>query len=197
MGIGTREALQSGDLDAAQVAIDQVDEVLNPELWAEILMAVPFVNIVTTLQNDFYPAAATTNQIYQRIVNDQRQKAANGESDAEMYARIEKERTSRRDAEKKSDAEYYSNIAKLRSEAKAAERLADETYFSNLSSKQQAEERQRRIESERYWAGILKDREEYEANKRRLDLAYWDQYFREMQRYRDNTSGSNLKFGLL
>jgi len=58
LSFATASAIKSGDIEGAEQAIQQTAEVLDPEMWTEILASIPYANILTQL-NAFYEAATT------------------------------------------------------------------------------------------------------------------------------------------
>ncbi len=174
LGLGVSAAIRNNDLDGADEALDLQREVLNPNLWAQILATIPFVNILDTLK-DFYKAATIKMDIDTKVVSDMREKLANGETDGEFYARLAQERKDAKEEERRSDNEYYANISAQQAAAKAANRKADEEY----------------------WASILTRRKQDAEEKTQRDAAYWAAYYKARQKARDDNARSKLNFGLL
>lgn len=225
LGLGVKAAVENNDLEGAQEAIQLQKEVLDPGTWDQIKQKVPFENVLTNL-DDFYQAAKVKTAIDEKVVADLKYKQDNGETDAEFYARIEKERQARREAERLADEEYYAEVLRKRDEAREAQRIADEEYYAEIDrQKQKAREEQReedaayyeeiarknrerelkqRAEDEKYWNAILAKRAEEEAAKRQAEEDYWNAYYKrlaewraEQAKFQQDNAPSQLKFGLL
>jgi hypothetical protein len=174
LGFGVKSALDNNDIEGAKSAIDLQKQILNPGLWDQIKSKIPFVNVIDNL-NDFYKSAAIKLAIDEQVVSDLKTKIDNGETDTEMYARIQQERDAKKEQDRIADEEYYANIEALRKTNKEQERKADEEY----------------------WNKILADRDKRASEKQQQEADYWNEYYKTMAKYRDNSAPSNLKFGLL
>ena len=62
ISFGIKGAKDSGDLAGEEAAIQQMDEVLEPNAWSKILGLIPYVNVLKSLK-DFYEAARTKLEI--------------------------------------------------------------------------------------------------------------------------------------
>ena len=142
LGFSTKTSIDSGDFEGAQKSIDQVNEILNPSAWGQILSKVPFANVLASLKS-FYEAATTKNAADQETINraiaEQGRLEEQGESDfskerresdeasferKEEQANKESERYDQikadNDAEKLADAEIMNEVFRLRREGGAA-----------------------------------------------------------------------------
>ncbi len=174
LGFGINSAVRNGDFDGAQIAIDQQKEVLDPGMWDQIKNSIPFVNVLTQLDN-FYQAARTKLAIDEKVVSDLQTQTDAGETSDEFYKRIAQERLDAKEAERIATAEYYKNVEAQRKAAKKAEREADA----------------------KYWAKIAADKEQKELEKRQQEEDYWSAYYRSLNEKRVDNTPSKLNFGLL
>lgn len=171
LSFGVKTALGNGDIEGAQAAIALQHEILNPDLWDQILAGIPFANVVTELRA-FTEAARAKLVIDENLMNNMRLKNENGETDTQMYARI---------AQEKIDA------AALASEVFRDERAE---MLRLEKSNRDAE----RIETANFWRAEAEKKRLEEIKQREEDNAYWDEYYKELGQTSDRTP-SNLKFG--
>lgn len=82
LGFGVNSAMNAGDLEGAQRAIDETNDILNPAVWEKIIATIPFANVVKELK-DFYKAAATKNELAQKSLDIKREEQA-GERETEF-----------------------------------------------------------------------------------------------------------------
>jgi hypothetical protein len=181
-----KSAIDAGNYDDAEAGLALQKEMLNPSLWSKIKGAIPYANVLSSL-NEFYDAAALKVAVDEQIVADLRTKTESGQSDSEFYASIAEERLAQRELERQSDADYYAEVERQRLAAKLAERKADEEY----------------------WSKIAADKLIAEAEKRKADEEYWSAYYKRLSELRTpvtSTSASKgssyeppskLNFGLL
>lgn len=60
LSMSSEKAIETGDLEGAQIALQQEAELLNPTVWGTILSSIPYANVLAKLKN-FYDAAATAH----------------------------------------------------------------------------------------------------------------------------------------
>ena len=71
LSFGVLSAKNAGNLEGEQVAIDAVNEILDPSVWQQIFNKVPFANILSQLKS-FYEAAITKNDLDQQSLDKRR-----------------------------------------------------------------------------------------------------------------------------
>lgn len=167
-------AIRNGDIEGADRAIEELEEILNPDLWDKIKFAIPYVNILDKLDK-FRSAAVTSVEIQKQIKEDLRIQLETGESEDEKWVRI-------RELEKDNDKEiinFYNDerkrLIEWEREAKVKARNEDAAFWRK--------ERARQAELEK------KDREAI--------ADFWLAYRKETQKIKDENRPSNLNFGLL
>jgi len=68
LSMGVKTAVQNNDLEGAELALREQDELLDPGLWDGIINKIPFANVINNLK-DFYDAASVKQSIDQDIVD--------------------------------------------------------------------------------------------------------------------------------
>jgi hypothetical protein len=174
IGGSSTGAIIAGNYDAAKIAMQQEEEILNPDLWRSILAGVPYANTLTALK-EFYETSRISHDVKNKVLDDLIAQKNSGESDNDMYARIAAEREAARIAEREAEADYYAEVERQRAEAKAKERAAEEKYWNDILSKKETN---------------VKAKENYDDD-------YWTEYYKIMAKIKANEAPSNLKFGLL
>ncbi len=149
LSFGTKVAMDSGDLEGAQAAIDQVNEILNPSAWDKILASVPFANVVKQLR-DFYLAAATKNANDQEAL-DKARKVQSGEqeSDFAKSRRISDEAARERELGFRAEDEAFFQGIREETEQREREREEEETEkFQRIAEEREARDEEERIAEE-------------------------------------------------
>ncbi len=169
-------AMIQGDMEAAQLAMDERQEILNPELTEKILGLIPYVNTVKQLK-DYFDTARTAAAIDQQLIDKQNQQIETGETDEEYFAEIERQRVETRERERIEDEEYFARVEENRKEAKREGREEDQKYWDKIDADRDARKKAEREADDAYWAAI-------EIENDKLSKAKSEQF-------------SNLNFGLL
>lgn len=126
LSFAVKSARDSGNLEDEQMAIDEVNEILNPAVWSSLLGIIPYANVVNQLI-DFYKAAATKNEIDQNSLDKRRAEAEGQETDFQRERRVSDEQARERElAEREEDKEYYAGIEKEKEEKETAKKEEDE-----------------------------------------------------------------------
>ena len=119
LGFGINTAVRNEDVAGAEQALQQTAEVLNPDMWNQIIASVPYANVVQELKT-FYEASATKLKIDARSV--ERLKAnlvdfqpsalqtAEEQRQDERFATIREENQQRKLAEEARQDERFANI---------------------------------------------------------------------------------------
>lgn len=174
LSFGVRSAIANNDIEGAESALDMQEEILNPEMWDRIIAKIPYANVVAKL-NRFKEAAALKVSIDREVINQMKIQKDTGETEAEKWARIEKERDEKRELQRQADEEYFAEIQRQNKKAKKEQREIDEAY----------------------WDKILADRKQREKEEREAEEKYWEEVRKESSRLREEMSPSNLDFGLI
>jgi len=113
LSFATNGALTAGDLEGAQTAINETNEILNPSLWKKIFAIVPYANIVSELKT-FYKVATIKNAQAQEALNIRRQEMeGDRETPFEEERRLSDEKANeRKETERKSEEERTLNEMK-------------------------------------------------------------------------------------
>lgn len=147
LSFAVRTAMDSGDLEGAQDAIDQINEILNPQVWDKILAAVPFLNVHTQLK-DFYLAATTKNANDQEAL-DKARKVQSGEEESD-----------------------FAKSRRISDEAARERQLGfreeDEEFFQEKREEAELRDREREEEEEEKFDRIAQEREARDEEDRAL-----------------------------
>ena len=173
-------AMIQGDMDLAQLAIDERQEILDPSLTEKILGLIPYANIVKQLR-DYFDTARTAVAIDQQLIDKQINQIETGDTDEEYWANINAERDAAREQQRIDDAAYFEQVRQNAAEAKAAAREEDQEYWNKVFADQEKRKQAQREAEEAYWAAVRIEND-------KLSNAKSQQY--------DNAK-SNLNFGLL
>ncbi len=65
LSFGVKSAMENGDLEGAESALQQQEELLDPSTWERIIDNVPFANVMNQIKN-FYEAARKKTEIDRR-----------------------------------------------------------------------------------------------------------------------------------
>lgn len=156
LSLGVRSAVMNEDLEGAEKALEEQEEILNPGLWDKIFGSVPYANVLAQLKG-FYEAARTKVEIDRKVVNDMKIQAETGETDDEKWKRIRQEEL---DADKAS-VDYYNEQRKLmvdwERDADLADRDDDAKFWRDERAKQTELETKEREESGEFWLNYRKE----------------------------------------
>lgn len=170
LSFSTTKALESGDMAAADIAIAQQEELLNPSLWKEILAAVPFVNVASSL-HDFYKAATTkleqdkTARANYEIK--QQEKIQKEQEETAKYEKIAQDKQAAEEKKRADDEAYYAGLEEKRLAAKEAERKSDEEYYANIIKQNEDRKAQQSLEETQAYQSYIDsgDQEPYDPEK--------------------------------
>ena len=174
LGFAYTTAVKDDNWADAALALDMEQELVTLMQSEEYIQGLPYDEAIEAASK-FAEAAELTNTIRRKALQNLMIQAETGETDTEMYARIENERVANKEAERIADEEYYANIEAQKKAAKAADRAADE----------------------KYWSDISKQREKEAAKKRKEEQDYWFEVNKEIAKTRADSAPSKLNFGLL
>jgi len=166
-------AIQTGDWSMVHEAKDARNELLDLSWWEKVALWSPISPAVGIPMK--IKGAIKAAQFQDRLIEDLQYQEENGESTEDMYTRIRIEKEERKIVERIDDKAYYDNIEEQKQAAKLAERAADEAY----------------------WDDILNNKETNQRQKDTADDDYWTEYYKALAKYREDSTPSNLKFGLL
>jgi len=174
LGYARAKAVQEGDQEAVNQLNQLQDEILNPQGWELVLSKLPWTNIHRAASRNI-DAAISGTVVFNKIIADNLQQEANGETDSDKWKRARQEQAEM----DKAAVDYYNEQRKQQliweNEARAEARL-DEARDWSL-----AQEESRR-----------KEREDREAI-----ALFWLEYRKKSQEIADNSRPSNLNFGLI
>lgn len=174
LGFAYSTAVKDGNWADSALALDMEQELVTLMQSEEYIKGLPYDEAIEAASK-FAEAAELTNTIRRKALQNLMIQAETGETDTEMYARIENERVADKEAERIADEEYYANVEAQKKAAKAADRAADE----------------------KYWSDISKQREKEAAKKRKEEQDYWFEVNKEIAKTRADSAPSKLNFGLL
>jgi len=185
VGFGINTALNNGNTEGAEIALQQQREILNPVLWQKITNGIPFANVLTNL-NEFYEASRIKMAIDEQRLEDMRMKQETGETEEQRWQRVD----AKEKAQDTAAVDYYNEQRRQmliwEQEARAAERAAV-----------RAEEKAARNDDANFWAEQRELQRQKEAEDREAIAKFWAAYRKANQKAADNNRPSNLKFGLL
>lgn len=175
-------AIINKDFEQAQIAVDERQEILNPNLWEKIISAIPYANLIKQLL-DYFNTAKIAVKIDQKILDDMKFQEETGESEEDKWKRI-------RDLELEQEKEL-SQLYTFE-----AKKLA--LWKDSLA-------RKKRNSDANFWADQAAKQRELEAKDRQAIADFWQNYRIETQKIDEasrpgsewNMGKSNLKFGLL
>ena len=167
-------ALSEGDVETYDEFKDLRDELLaDNTLWEEIQTYFPIKNVADGL-NDYREAATAGAVIQDRRAENEREKLATGQTDAEYWT----QRAAEQAEEDRAIIDYYNEERKQQleweREAAAANRDDDAKFWRDEREKQRVKE----------------------AEDREAIALFWTKYRKQAQKAADNQRPSNLNFGL-
>jgi len=119
----------------------------------KILHLIPFVNVYDAAAKNA-AAAVKSAEIFAYLAEQKQIASENGESETDMWARIEKEKDEKKEADRIADEEYYAQVAEDAADAKAAARADDEAYWAGILEDREAQAEANRIAEDKYWAEV-------------------------------------------
>lgn len=174
LGFGVKTAIDHGDIEGAEQALQLQKEILDPGFWDQIKSNIPFVNVLNKL-DEFYEAAIIKVSIDEKIIEDKKIQLETGESDNDKWVRIRQEQAD----QEKANIDYYNNERK-----------------KIIQWEQEA--RSNKLESEaKFWAQERAKQRKLEEADRKAIADFWFQYRKRLQKLSDDNRPSNLNFGLL
>ena len=185
LGFGINSAIQSGDVAGGERALREMEEILNPKLWERIIQKVPFVNVIKNLK-DFYSSARVKMSIDTQIINDMKIQQKTGETEAEKWMRIDKEREDREDARRKESEEYYAQVEENQRRARKEQRKEDERYWKRVFAEKAIREAEERESEEAYWNAVRQENDRLRTQRTQAEASITY-----------DSGRSNLNFGLL
>jgi len=196
IGFATRSAIQSGDIEGADEAIELQKQILDPSLWSEIKSKIPYVNVLSSL-DDFYKSAQVKLSVDEKIVRDLKVQVETGETDDARWARVRAEEV----AQDTAAVDYYNQERRLmvewELEAREAASVSDLARFEGAREKQRQAEIKARNADAVYWAKQQERQRELEAADRKAIADFWSAYRKQAQKMREDSSPSHLNFGLI
>ncbi len=174
LSFGAKSAIENGDIEGAESALDQQRETLDPTMWDEIMGKIPYANVLNELKN-FYDSAQTKLKIDEKIIEDMKIQQETGETDDEKWERVRQQ--------------------------EAEQEIAAIDYYNSERKKLLEWEREAKInarnEDAAFWRKERENQSKKEAEDRKAIADFWQAYKKEMQKIAENNRPSNLNFGLL
>lgn len=174
LGFATSTAINNKDYESARLAIQQTEEVLDNGLWEQIKAGVPFVNVITSL-DDFYEAAKLKNAIDKKIIDNK---------EAQQLEGLSNDQLAKKTAQEEADS-YKANIDYYNSERK---KLLEWEYAAQAANREQ---------EAAFWRAERERQSQLEAADREATAAFWEAYRKQMQKQEDDNRPSKLNFGIL
>lgn len=206
-GFAADAAFKNGDVAGMQAAVDLQDEVLNPNVWRQIVDAVPFANVQASLK-DYYKAAQLQSSVQKFMLSKLQEQQAGGLSDAQMRVKEKADENAMfeesRQRQRELDAAYFSLEQEARrrlNEEFNRERVETEERVGEIRlrvSAAQQEARRRALEEEAaFWLEQRKLRAQLEEEERLAIEKFWLEYRKKLAQLQDDNRPSRLGFGLL
>ena len=173
-GFAVKTALDNGDVQGAEEALELQKEILDPGMWGQILEKVPYANVLVKLK-DFYEAARLKLTIDEKVVSDMKIQQETGETDDVKWARVKQEQSDQEQA----NIDYYNQERK-----------------KLLQWEREAEEQQRN-EDAAFWKKQREDQSRQEAADRQAQADFWAAYKKESAKQYADSRPSKLNFGLI
>lgn len=173
-------AMIAGDMEQAQIAMDERMEILDPNFTNSLIGLIPYVNSAKRLL-DYFNTGRVAAAVDQQLIDKQLQQIETGETDEEYWADIEKQRDEKREQQRIDDEAYFAQVAENAANAKREARKEDQRYWDKVFADQDKRKKAQREAEEAYWAAVRIENDKLKQTN--------SQQF-------DNTR-SNLNFGLL
>lgn len=185
LGFGVRSAVINEDFEGAEEALELQKNILDPGVWNEIKAGIPYINVLSSL-DDFYEAARIKVSIDEQVIKDLKIKVETGESDTEMYARIAVEKA---EAERTA-IDYYNEESLITQQSRIeADRLA---HIAKTDRERKAAEANVKL-----WADATKTNIARAAAEREAAAEFWLAYNKTLLKIREESRPSSLNFGLI
>jgi hypothetical protein len=159
------------DVEGMKNATDFQDEMLDPDLWRQMLGAIPFVNIASA-NEEFYEAAVIQNDINKKITEDKKIQIETGESEDEKWKRLREEEA----AQERANIDYYNQERKKmllwEREASRAGRNEDAAFWAAEREKQRLLEEADRIAIAKFWLAYRKQQQKLYDDSRPSKLGW-------------------------
>ena len=221
LGFATKSALDAGDLEGADTAVRETEDILDVSTWERLISLVPFANVAKQLL-DFYNAArvkleqdkrliakkrgeiefegtsigediaARDERIKEEIAERDERKTSEQEQTTQKFADIEEQRQETRTREIEEDTARFERAATKRRETELTERTEDTKFFQQQALLKRQEEQADQEEDAAFFANQRKIRREEELQNRLED----SEFFKLLAKGRDNNQKSQLSFGL-
>jgi len=130
LSFGVKSARYAGNLEGEQVAIDAINEILDPSVWQQIFNKVPFANVLSQLKS-FYESAITKNELDQQSL-DKRKAIQEGEieSDFAQERRVTDEAARERElAQREEDTAFFAEQEATRMEEEKRIAILDQQIW--------------------------------------------------------------------
>ncbi len=189
-------AMIGGDMEQAQLAIDERNDILDPSVWEDILSIIPIANTVKQLK-DYFDTAKVAVAIDQTLLDNEIERIENGETDQQYWDRVRADEA----AQDKASVDYFNEQALITHQLKIeADKAADKVKSEQIREgrgEARAEEIKARNEDAAFWARERAKIRQEEAKDRKAIADFWAAYRKEAYKIQQDSRPSNLNFGLL
>jgi len=192
LGFGVHSAMAAGDLEAADIATAQIDEILNST--GSIMNRLPGTNLIQSFI-DFTNAARTKNEIDKGIIENRRTQLANGTNEASQRMIEAQQRTDMINASATFRLEQQATFNENERRAREEQRDDDARFWAEQRENERAAEEADRIAIAQFWEDYARRKAELAAQDSTLNLTTLPSP-PTTQQPRDSGQ-SSLNFGLL
>jgi len=105
LGFGINSAVRNGDIEGAETATQEVEEILAQK--DSILSSIPYANVLSKL-GKFFEAARIKNAIDKKVIEDMKTQMETGESEEEKWKRVREEEAE----QERATIDYYNQERK-------------------------------------------------------------------------------------
>jgi hypothetical protein len=214
LGMATKTAIENGDIAGAEKAYQQQQELLNPDLWKQILGAVPFANTMSALE-DFYKAAANKNEQDRVTIEQMKTNTTKAQNDKianeKYYSDLRKEQENYEAKKRKDMEDYYASIDEKKRIADEKKKKDESDYYKKLQDERDKRDEEKRKENlaeekrqEEKWRKIREEqdaRDKAEREQKLLDDLAEEEKWRKIreaqQKAYEDSGKSNLQFGII
>jgi len=189
-------AIQTGDWSMVHEAKDARNELLDLSWWEKVALWSPISPAVGIPMK--IKGAIKAAQFQDRLIEDFTISAREMENQPKICIqglnRKQQPEKQQKDWKMKHIMLTFEELKKIAEDQKRAD---DEAYYAGVEDKSRAKKLEQRAADEAYWDDILNNKETNQRQKDTADDDYWTEYYKALAKYREDSTPSNLKFGLL
>jgi len=207
LGFAMKTAEANNDFEGTALAIQEQEEILDPNLWNQILNNIPYVNVLNSLTG-FYKSARIKLEIDKTSIAIQQEKIATGQTEDEIIqGRIQAGIDRRAQEQIEDDARIDKRIAEAAQREIDRNKRTDERTIANnkLFDERGKAQAQAKIdaqnkaweEQDKRYAKIAKEAAERREAERLAEAEFWLAYAEEQEKKRQESAPSKLNFGIV